>query len=140
MLDSSNFDFSYSGLKTAVLYLIQDLTRDGAVLSDKQKADIAASFQEAAIDVLVQKTRSAAKRYPLNAILLSGGVSANKLLRVRIETLGSELGTPACIPLMKYTTDNAAMIGAAAYFTYAQHPETPHPWQDVTMDANMRLC
>lgn len=140
MLDADNFDFSYSGLKTAVLYLVRDLTKDGAPLAGKQKSDIAASFQEAAIDVLVQKTRRAARLHGVASILLSGGVSANKLLRARVEALGDELGIPAYIPLMKYTTDNAAMVGTAGYFMHLANPGAKHPWQEVTMDANMRLC
>ncbi len=140
MLDADNFDFSYSGLKTAVLYLVRDLTKDGSPLTDQQKADVAASFQEAAIDVLVQKTRRAARQHGVASILLSGGVSANKVLRARVEALGAELGIPACIPPMKYTTDNAAMIGTAGYFMHLANPDAEHPWQEVTMDANMRLC
>jgi N6-L-threonylcarbamoyladenine synthase len=140
MLDAPNFDFSYSGLKTAVLYLIQDLTKEHSTLTAQQKADIAASFQEAAIDVLIQKTRRAAQSLGVSSILLSGGVSANKLLRARVEALGAELGVAAYIPAMKYTTDNAAMIGAAAYFAHQANPSANHPWQDVAMDANMRLC
>ena len=135
MLDSKDLDFSYSGLKTAVLYLVRDL---GGVLDEQQKADIAASFQEAAIDVLIQKTRRAVRDQSVNAILLSGGVSANALLRERLQALGTELRLPVCIPDLTYTGDHAAMIAVAGYFSYRKKG-TDSSWESVQMDANLRL-
>jgi N6-L-threonylcarbamoyladenine synthase len=134
MLHSGNFNFSYSGLKTAVLYLIRDL---GGVLSDQQKADIAASFQEAAVDVLLQKTEKAALQHDVKTVMLSGGVSANTLLRERLQTLCTDIGVQCFVPELKYTTDNAAMIAVAAYS--AQQRGAPTDWQSVQMDANLRL-
>lgn len=127
MLHSGNFNFSYSGLKTAVLYLIRDL---GGTLSEQQKANIAASFQDAAIDVLIRKTETAALEHQPKALLLSGGVSANKLLRERMQTLGEQLDLPVFIPDLIYTGDNAAMIAGAAYFNRTTN---------ASMDANLRL-
>lgn len=138
MLASKNFDFSYSGLKTAVLYLIRDLTGGTRELTDTEKADIAASFQEAAVDVLIQKTKRAAVELGVTSIMLSGGVSANSLLRERLTALCAELGIRCVLPEMKYTTDNAAMIAAAAYFAWRNKP-TPWKWEDCQMDANLRL-
>ncbi len=138
MLASKNFNFSYSGLKTAVLYLIRDLTGGTRELTDTEKADIAASFQEAAVDVLIQKTKRAASELNVTAILLSGGVSANTLLRERLTALCGELDLQCLLPEMKYTTDNAAMIAAAAYFAYQKNP-SGWKWQDCQMDANLRL-
>ena len=133
MAHSGDYDFSYSGLKTAVLYLVRDL----GTLTDQQRADIAASFQEAALDVLIAKTRHAARELGVRSLLLSGGVSANALLRERITALGAELGIPTFIPELKYTTDNAAMIAAAGYFA-AQKETTEHlDWRSVVMDANL---
>jgi len=136
MLKGDNLDFSYSGLKTAVLYLIRDLNvkRMGA----KMKADIAASFQNAAVDVLVRKTVRAAEHFGVKAILLSGGVSANASLRERLHAAAEELGTPFYKPQMKYTTDNAAMIAVAAYFIHKNETTAPS-WKTVSMDANLRL-
>jgi len=134
MAKADNFDFSYSGLKTAVLYLIRDL---GGVLSERQKADIAASFQEAAVDVLIGKTRRAAQEHPVRSLLLSGGVSANRLLRERLTALGSKLQLPVYVPDLAYTGDNAAMIAVAGWFVHANGGAIP--WETAAMDANLRL-
>ncbi len=83
MIDSKNFDFSFSGLKTAVLYTVQKLLKNNK-LSDIQPA-IANEFQNAAIDVLVKKTIDAAKKYKAKTIALSGGVAANKALREKLK-------------------------------------------------------
>ena len=135
MLKSGDFNFSYSGLKTAVLYLIRDL---GGELTEQQKANIAASFQAAAIDVLIQKTSRAATSLGVRALLLSGGVSANTLLRSRLQELGTKLGLPVFIPDLTWTGDNAAMIAVAGYFA-AQRAPSALSWETVEMDANLRL-
>jgi N6-L-threonylcarbamoyladenine synthase len=138
MLHSDDFNFSYSGLKTAVLYLIRDLTGGVRELTDAEKADIAASFQEAAIDVLIQKTRRAAQQHGVPAVLLSGGVSANALLRERLAAMCADVGVTCVLPELKYTGDNAAMIAVAAYFQFDQK-KTASTWETVDMDANLRL-
>ncbi len=135
MAKSGNYHFSYSGLKTAVLYLLRDLGEKSQ--DEKVKADIAASFQKAAVEVLISKTMRAAKEYQTNAILLSGGVSANKMLRERLLEVTTQEGIPFFCPQMKYTTDNAAMIAAAGYFKWLK--QGAQPWQDIRMDANLRL-
>ncbi|MBI1317836.1 MAG: tRNA (adenosine(37)-N6)-threonylcarbamoyltransferase complex transferase subunit TsaD [Candidatus Hydrogenedens sp.] len=99
-----SLEFSYSGLKTAVLYAL----RDGG----GPPADLAASFQEAAIDTLVIKTRQAVEQTGLRQVALVGGVAANRLLR---ERLGALEGVEVFMPEFKYCMDNAAMIGAAAH-------------------------
>ena len=137
MAKSKNFDFSYSGLKTAVLYLIRDLGGKEK-LNDQVKADIAASFQESAITVLIQKTKEAAQKYSVASILLSGGVSANSLLRERLSKAAQELGLTYSQPPMAYTTDNAAMIAMAGYMNFNTKKLTTG-YQSVAMDANIRL-
>jgi N6-L-threonylcarbamoyladenine synthase len=134
MAKSGDYHFSYSGLKTAVLYLVRDL---GGTLSEQQKANIAASFQHAAVDVLLIKTELATRKYQPKALLLSGGVSANTLLRERLHQLATELGVRYLCPDMKYTTDNAAMIAAAGYFAYQKGATSD--WKHVHMDSNLRL-
>lgn len=111
MLDQDNFDFSYSGLKT-------DVRREVAAkrLTAKRKADIAASFEAAAVDVLVAKTKRAAVAYGPSAVLLGGGVAANSLLREQLSETLAESGVPLLITPPELATDNAAMIGLAAYW------------------------
>lgn len=136
MFSSKNYDFSYSGLKTAVLYLIRDMKVKR--LSEQVKADIAASFQKAAIDVIIAKAERAAKDFKVKAILLSGGVSANTMLRERLAHMAAELGIHYSCPAMKYTTDNAAMIAAAAYFQFVGSDKKPS-WKSVRMEPNLSL-
>ncbi|GMW02831.1 MAG: tRNA N6-adenosine threonylcarbamoyltransferase [Candidatus Hydrogenedentota bacterium] len=105
MTDSGNLDFSYSGLKTAVLYALRD---NGSTIN---KADLAASFQYAAVDALLIKTRQAIAQIGAERLVLAGGVAANRLLRQRLP----ELGVPVFMPSIPLCMDNAAMIGAAAH-------------------------
>ena len=109
MLKDKNYDFSFSGLKTAVLYYLRDNPRF-------LPADVAASFQQAAIDVLAGKTLNAIKEFGAESVLIAGGVAANKKLReiMKLETKKLELNFFA--PPAKLNTDNAAMIAVAAYF------------------------
>ncbi|HEO71453.1 MAG TPA: tRNA (adenosine(37)-N6)-threonylcarbamoyltransferase complex transferase subunit TsaD [Candidatus Hydrogenedentes bacterium] len=103
MVDSDTLEFSYSGLKTAVLYALRD--------NDRPVADVAASFQHAAIDVLVVKTQRAIRQTGAQRLVLAGGVAANTLLRDR---LNSELDIPVLMPPIRLCADNGAMIAAAA--------------------------
>ena len=135
MLHSKDFNFSYSGLKTAVLYLLRDLNQNK--LDEQTKADIAASFQKAAIDVLIKKTLKAAEKFKVRSLFLSGGVSANKLLRERLKKEASEIGVAFACPPMEYTVDNAAMIATAGYFSYLKNKKTA--LKAVRMDANLEF-
>ena len=114
MLNQKNYNFSFSGLKTAVLYLLKDLKKRNA----KVTADICASFQQAVIDVLVQKTIRAAKEHKVRSIFLSGGVSANRLLRKTLKNESKKLGVAYSQPDLEYTGDNAAMMAMAGYYKY----------------------
>lgn len=126
LLDRPDLNFSFSGLKTSVLYTLrkmnpkeQDEPRASyrrEPLLPQVRQDIAASFQEAVVDVLIRKTKRAAQRVEPAALMLAGGVAANRALRARFEALASELGCPALIPDFQFATDNAAMIAAAGYF------------------------
>lgn len=114
MLKDKNYDFSFSGLKTAVLYYLRDYDP-----SEIKKAEfmpnVAASFQQAVIDVLVGKTIRAAKEHRAKSVLLCGGVSANKALQNNFKNASKKIKADFFSPPMAYNTDNAAMIGAAAY-------------------------
>ena len=107
------YNFSFSGLKTAVLYEVRDLKKKGKNLPIP---DLAASFQQAVIDVLFKKTMQAAREYGAKEILVAGGVSANRSLR---QTFTAQKEFPVHIPPLSLCTDNAAMIASAAYFRYA---------------------
>ncbi len=105
MAHSDDLDFSYSGLKTAVLYTLRDNP-------SANPADLAASFQAAAIDILITKTKIALARTQAPRLLVVGGVAANKLLRDR---LMAEIPVPVMVPPFSLCTDNASMIGAAGH-------------------------
>jgi N6-L-threonylcarbamoyladenine synthase len=108
-------DFSFSGLKTALLYAIRDL---GDAVSDRQ-ADLAASYQRAIVEALVTRTRKALQREGIDRLAIGGGVAANSELRDAIKALG----VPVWIPPVELCTDNAAMIaGAARFLTPIQYP------------------
>ena len=114
MLDRDDFMFSFSGVKTSVLY---ELRKNEAKMSGEGlRADIAASFQEAIVDVLVQKTMRAAGKYSPKSIVLAGGVAANIELRNRLTDTAKAVNIPVHLPDFKYSLDNAAMIGAAGYY------------------------
>jgi N6-L-threonylcarbamoyladenine synthase len=114
-----NYDFSFSGLKTAVLRTLQSLDADyepdAPVPATIPVSDLAASFQAAVVDVLVGKTVRAAEEYDAREVLIAGGVSANALLRRRMIDSADR---PVRVPPLPLCTDNAAMIAAAAYFRY----------------------
>jgi len=107
------YDFSFSGLKTAVLYEVNDLKKKGNTLPVE---DLAASFQSAVVDVLFKKTMQAARACDAKEILVAGGVSANRVLR---QAFQSQKEFKVHIPAFSLCTDNAAMIAAAGYYRFA---------------------
>jgi len=114
MLDPDSDDFSFSGLKTAVLYKLRGQNAQGEA-EPIDPADMAASFQEALVDVLVAKLVAAAKRGGVRQIALAGGVAANSRLRQRVREACDEHGWDVFIPQIELCTDNAAMIAGLAY-------------------------
>lgn len=110
------FDFSFSGLKTAVLYAIQGLHT--TVLSDEMKSDLAASFQRAACEDIVKKTMLAAKKYDLKNIILGGGVTNNCYLRGLFENISKQNGHSYFWPSFGLSLDNAAMIAGLGFHRY----------------------
>jgi len=115
LLQADTFDFSFSGLKTAAINYIHNLRQRG---EEVPVADIAASLQEAIVDVLIAKTLAAAQAYGVKTIFLSGGVAANERLRSRLRELAAADGIRVYYPSKVLCTDNAAMIACAGYYRY----------------------
>ena len=148
MISSKNLDFSFSGLKTAVLYLDRDLKKKlGKNKLPKEIVyQIATEAQQAIVDVLISKTVKAAQKYGAKSIMLSGGVSANKLLRSELQKNAEQRKIKYFQPLPEYTTDNAAMIALAGYFSAkggsasGGNRNFRHGnWKKVKTDANWEL-
>ncbi|MBI3952699.1 MAG: tRNA (adenosine(37)-N6)-threonylcarbamoyltransferase complex transferase subunit TsaD [Candidatus Doudnabacteria bacterium] len=118
MIKSNNLSFSFSGLKTAVLYTVQNIARSSKKLDNKTRKNLAASVQQAIVDVLISKTEQAIKKFHPRTIMLGGGVSANELLRKNFKLLGEKHRIRSVVPDPEFATDNAGMIGLAAYYRY----------------------
>ena len=128
-LRHEGYDFSFSGLKTSVTMFAEKHP-------EVRVADIAASFQEAVVDVLVEKARTAARRTGAKGICIGGGVAANSALRARVQEACDADGIAAFIPSRSMCTDNAAMVGATAWHRYRVDGATP---LDVAADPNLAL-
>lgn len=113
-------EFSYSGLKTSLLYLLQDGLKENPDFIEQNREDLAASYQGKIVDILLDKLAVAIEQHPVKHLAIAGGVSANRELRSRFEDFCQKRGIKAHIPPLAYTTDNAAMIGIAGYFQYQE--------------------
>ncbi len=111
-------DYSFSGIKTSLLYFVRDEIAKDPDFMEKNKEDICASFQKTLIDILMDKLIKAAKQTGIREITIGGGVSANSGLRERIVAEGRKRGWNTYLPEFKFTTDNAAMIAIAGYYHY----------------------
>lgn len=155
MLEKDSLDFSFSGLKTAVLNLVQKESAkiaDNQIAKDKLVKDVAATFQQTVVETFVKKLARALDQYPeVKEVHLTGGVSANKQLRAGIEKF---LGTESQADLqaeseadanqgginfrypknIRYCTDNAAMIAGAAFFQYQKNPELYQEWKNCVAE------
>lgn len=114
-LDDDTYNFSFSGLKSAVINLKHNLDQRGEKVIPE---DLATSFQNRVVEILTKKTLKAIKEYNIKHLIVAGGVAANKGLRERLEELSKENDFELIMPPMKYCTDNAAMIGAAGFYAY----------------------
>ncbi|UQS82433.1 tRNA (adenosine(37)-N6)-threonylcarbamoyltransferase complex transferase subunit TsaD [Bombilactobacillus folatiphilus] len=130
MLEEDNLDFSFSGIKSAVINMLHHAEQVGDAVNKK---DVAASFQADVLDILVTKTKRALKKYPTQQLIVAGGVAANSGLRERLQ---QELGDRVTLifPPLRLCGDNAAMIGAFAYIKYQQHD-----FADLTLNADPSL-
>lgn len=114
-LEAGSYDFSFSGLKSAVINSHHNHKQKGLEVNPE---DIASSFQHSVVDVLTNKTMQAVEEYKVKNLIIAGGVAANSGLRARFEQLTRMQNISLHIPQLKFCTDNAAMIGAAAYQLY----------------------
>jgi len=146
MLHSKNFDFSFSGLKTAVLYLIRDM---GGLekIDEETKSKIALEFENAAVECLVYKTTKAIEKYKIKTLIVAGGVSANKYLRKEMKNLTPALSLlrrggnkiKILFPQKELTGDNSLMIGIAGYLNYIKNrKKAPRPIS-IKAEGNLRL-
>ena len=129
-LEDGSYNFSFSGLKSAVINLAHNLKQRGEEVNVN---DLCASFQDSVTEVLVNKTLALAKEKNVKNIIVAGGVSANKGLKERFMAEGE--GFNISIPSIKYCTDNAAMIAAAGYYQYKKNPTLA----DLTLNADSNL-
>lgn len=114
-LNDNSYNFSFSGIKSAVINLVHNENQKG---NEIRKEDMATSFQNRVVSVLTKKTMNALNQYGVKNLIIAGGVSANKGLRESFSKICGENNINLIIPEMKYCTDNAAMIGAAGYYAY----------------------
>ena len=146
MINHKNYNFSFSGLKTAVLYYVKDkgsasarAERDGVKIKDKRLlADVCASFQQAAVDVLAAKTLRAADQYQAKSISLSGGVAANTSLRNTLRKAAKKINARFFVPPQNLCTDNAEMIGLAAAFML-HNDFKPKTYKQIIANPNLPL-
>jgi N6-L-threonylcarbamoyladenine synthase len=119
MLHSGDLNFSFSGIKTAVLYLVRDLLQRQSAsdqhLSANVQEEIAREFEDAVVEVIVKKTKEAVEKYNATSIIIGGGVSANKKIREDFQILADYLGIKFMVPEFSASTDNAFMIALAGY-------------------------
>ncbi|MEK7138403.1 MAG: tRNA (adenosine(37)-N6)-threonylcarbamoyltransferase complex transferase subunit TsaD [Patescibacteria group bacterium] len=146
MMHEKSYDFSFSGLKTSVLYHLRDLGYSHWPIANSKEnkklkhipeaiaADVAASFQAAAVDVLVKKTLKAVNEFGANSIILSGGVAANSFLRKNLKKEAGKFGVRLLVAEQKYNTDNGVMIAAAGYMTYLRKKKYP-----MKANGNLRI-
>ncbi|MDE6220919.1 MAG: tRNA (adenosine(37)-N6)-threonylcarbamoyltransferase complex transferase subunit TsaD [Lachnospiraceae bacterium] len=132
-VDGSNYDFSFSGLKSAVLNYLNSCEMKGIEVN---RADVAASFQKAVIDVLVEHSLNAVKEYGFDKFAIAGGVASNSSLRAAFETECGNQNIAFYHPSPIFCTDNAAMIGAAGYYEYIRGTRSGY---DLNAVPNLRL-
>ena len=112
-LDDNSYNFSFSGIKSAVINLVHNEIQRGNTI---RKEDLACSFQNRVVEILTKKTMKALKEYNVKSLIIAGGVSANSGIRNKFQELCKNEGIKLTIPNIKYCTDNAAMIAAAGYY------------------------
>lgn len=135
MIEEENFDFSFSGLKTAVLREVNKL-KDNQQFNNQTIEQLSFEIQEAITDVLVEKTLRAVEKYSVNTLLLAGGVAANQRLREKFESqiLNTKYNIQLSVPPPYLCTDNASYIAAFAQYNYR-----PIPWQEISANPSLTI-
>lgn len=137
MINSKNFNFSYSGLKTAVLYYLK-----GKDITNGLKQEVARAFEDAAVEVLIEKTRRALLKLgsSVKTLIVAGGVSGNTYLTGELEKLMSEFPEISLrLPVKSLSTDNAVMIGIAAFIKASRQPEILEQKVEIRASGNLAL-
>ncbi|MDO9679966.1 MAG: tRNA (adenosine(37)-N6)-threonylcarbamoyltransferase complex transferase subunit TsaD [Bacteroidales bacterium] len=134
----AGLNYSFSGIKTSLLYFLRDNIKENNQFVDENINDICASYQRHLVDILMEKLIKAANEENIKDIALSGGVSANSLLRKRIFDEGLKRGWKTFIPEIKYTTDNAAMIAIAGYYKFVSGYRAPFDIVPVSRSTDYR--
>ena len=141
MLHSHNNNFSFSGLKTAVLYYIRDhFNKDSALMTKDEKSDLAREFEDAVVEVLLQKTEKVLEQSDIKTLIVAGGVIANKKIRKEFTEFEKKYpGLAVKIPTNSLSTDNALMIASAAYINIILSPEILIKPAKITAEGNLKL-
>ncbi len=137
MIYTKDFNFSFSGLKTAVLYLIRDLKKENIEINTDMKSKIALEFENAVTETLVHKTKKAIEKYKVQSLIVAGGVSANKNIKKEINKMTKKYGIKTLFPDLKLTGDNSLMIALAGYLKYIKNPEKKY--KNIKAEGNLRL-
>lgn len=132
----SGLNFSFSGLKTAILYLVQEEIKKNPQFLEERLEDLCASVQHRIVTILLQKVKKATQQTGIKQVAIAGGVSANSELRAQLQEMGRKYGFDTYIPKFEYCTDNAAMIAIAGYHKYLRGDFVG---QDVTPLARMPI-
>jgi len=145
MLGTNDFDFSFSGIKTAVLYLVKKLKeKHGETLSEEIKSLVALEFETAVTEVLLKKTSKAIDKYDAKDLIIGGGVIANKNIRETFARLQNDSETVTeninvWVPEINLTTDNSIMIGIAGYLNFKQNPDKAEINPEIVANGNLSL-
>jgi len=129
-----DLDFSFSGLKTGILYFIQKQQRINSRFIEENLHDICASIQSTIVEILMDKLKNAVKHTNIKHIAIAGGVSANSEIRKKLQFAEKHFGWTTYVPKFEYTTDNAAMIAVTGYLKYLKKD-----YSDITVTAQARL-
>ena len=138
MIHTKDFNFSYSGLKTSVLYLIRDLEKSGKKIDDTIKAQIALEFENAAVECITHKVKKVIEKYGIKTVIIGGGVTANKHLRNEMKKIAGKK-IKLLLPTFELSRDNSVMIGIAGYLNYIKSKKKVPKPSTIKASGNLRV-